>query len=622
MPRISLYKDERGVDYKFIDRQISEMFAIAGVTIYLHKYLGAKPPSSSTADQPTYDTIDPTNIQDLLFLENRDRKYESEIYRLRGKYEVQNIDFNVSQFGLFIDNDTLFLTVHINDFITHVGRKPISGDVIELPNLRDEFAMNEYDVSLPRYYSIQDVGRASEGFSATWYPHLYRLRLKKITANQQFADITNTPVGEDADLFLGEYMEGELYYPGQIVRYGGLLYQVRNTVPSTGTSIAPPNQTVWSLYSGVTLDTLLSTREKELQINDALLLQAETDSPKSGYETRQYFTLAVDEFGKPVLILGENNTIVNATPIRSGYTGYLLGDGFPPNGHMFGHGIQFPDNPRMNDFFLRTDFLPTRLYRFDGSSWIKWNDNVRMTLSNINSRMTLRTSFINNTTYTYMDETGFDAITLQENTTIIDTNIVYHIPKYVNFRLENIHLDYSLEEFPELIVPYIQNDVEKIRIMLPSYAQEQDKIPATGVWMVGTYADRIAERQALSKVQRPVGKLSPMTHFVYKEPLASTEIELTQGTISIQTPMPYKRAPFIVLRNGNTQLDYATIDYPVIQMYQDNNIAKILINLPMINGVQNAIPYSGTWFIGLYKRREEQLPGASTLITSRPAADL
>ena len=124
MPRLSLYKPEKGNDYKFMDRTASEMFQAGGTDVYVHKYLGANTDSANaTADQPHYATTAVTNIQDLLFLENRDRKYESEIYRLRGFHQVQNIDFNLSQFGLFLDNDTTYMTVHINDFIKTLGRK-------------------------------------------------------------------------------------------------------------------------------------------------------------------------------------------------------------------------------------------------------------------------------------------------------------------------------------------------------------------------------------------------------------------------------------------------------------------------------------------------------------------
>ena len=250
MPRLSLYKPERGQDYKFIDRQISEMFQVGGTDVYLHKYIGPVDPTDPTK------TLGVTGIQDVVFLENRDRKYDQEIYRIRGLYNVQNIDFNLSAFGLFIDQDTLFMTVHINDFIKYVGRKPISGDVIELPHLRDTFALNDGDISLPRYYVIEDVGRASEGFSSTWYPHLYRLKVKKITAGQQFADILNQ-------------------------------------VATDSNGDPDPN--------GQTLKDLLSTYQKEIAINNSVLSEAESDAPKSGYETRQFYTLGVDETGNALL---------------------------------------------------------------------------------------------------------------------------------------------------------------------------------------------------------------------------------------------------------------------------------------------------------------------------------
>ena len=370
MPRLSLYKPEKGNDYKFLDRSISEMFQVGGTDIYLHKYLGPKNPSQAdaTADQPLYTDGDgnpivkETNIQDLLFLENRDRTYDSSIYTLRGIYNVADIDFNLSQFGLFIDQDTVFMTVHINDFIQSIGRKPLAGDVIELPHLRDEFALNDFDVALPRYFVIDEVGRAAEGFSRTWYPHLYRLKLKKIVDSQQYKEI----------------------FDQKIVN------------PVTGVETA------------TSLRDVLSTYNKQLSINDAILAQAEADAPKSGYETRQFYTLAVDDKGNPALRTADETDIdaslltldaseESQKPKRSGYTGYLLGDGVPPNGADFGFGIQFPSNAIKDDYFLRNDMMPNRLFRYDGRRWIKVEDAVRHTLSNTDTRNTQRTGFINNT---------------------------------------------------------------------------------------------------------------------------------------------------------------------------------------------------------------------------------
>ena len=85
-------------------------------------------------------------------------------------------------------------------------------------------------------------------------------------------------------------------------------------------------------------------------------------------------------------------------PDKNGYQGYLLGDGLPPNGEVFGHGISFPVEPSTHDYFLRTDFMPNRLFKFDGARWVKLEDSVRMTLSNKDTKSTLKGGFINNTT--------------------------------------------------------------------------------------------------------------------------------------------------------------------------------------------------------------------------------
>ena len=98
MPKLSIYKPERGADYQFLDRHISEMFTVGGTDVFIHKYLGPQNPdeADATADKPRYDAVKETNIQDMLFLENRDRKYDPSIYEIRGIYNVQDVDFDMN----------------------------------------------------------------------------------------------------------------------------------------------------------------------------------------------------------------------------------------------------------------------------------------------------------------------------------------------------------------------------------------------------------------------------------------------------------------------------------------------------------------------------------------------
>ena len=452
MPRLSLFKSEKGNNYRFIDRQISQMFQVGGADVYVHKYLGSNNSTTGSATEPVYSTLDPTNIQDMLLLENRDRKYDQEIYRIRGYYNVQNLDFNISQFGMFLDNDTLYMTVHINDFIKYVGRKPLSGDVLEFPGLKDDFALNDFDISLPRYYVIEDVGRASEGFSPTWLPHLYRLRLNKITDSQQFADILNLPAGEGTNLTVGD---------------------------------------------------LLSTNARDLEINDAVVAQAEIDAPYSGYETRQFYTLAVDpNTGKPIISETEP-TVANVAPVRTGYTGYLVGDGFPVNGLMFGQGTQFPENPQQDDFFLRLDFLPSRLFRFDQSVWLRVEDAVRMTMTNTDTRHTQKTSFINNNNYTYNDLVERDILSLTLGQFEIETNIDFTTALFVVFKLNTVVLGYSTTDYPSMLSSYTVGSQTKLKITLPIINTVQETITESGVWNISLYNNRVAQRQSLSKALKP-----------------------------------------------------------------------------------------------------------------------
>ena len=364
MPRLSLYKPHKGNDFQFIDARIFEMFTVGGTDINIHKYLGPKNPTDeqATADQPQYNVISETNIQDLLFLENRDRKYDPDIYTIRGIYNVQDIDFNLSQFGLFLNNDTIFMTVHISSSVKTIGRKIMSGDVIELPHMKDEYALNDFHVALKSYYVVEEVSRASEGYSPTWYPHLYRLKCKQIVDSQEFKDILDLPMDEE--------------------------------IPETGS-----------------LRDLLSTYEKDLEVNSAIIAQAEADAKKSGYETGHFFTLQTGDDGKVELVTADLTELdasvaneladrVMQTPERSGYTGYLLGDGIAPNGEIFGHGIQFPEGSVTGDYFLRTDMIPNRLFRYDGRRWLKIEDAVRMTLTNTDTRSTQKGTFINNTNTT------------------------------------------------------------------------------------------------------------------------------------------------------------------------------------------------------------------------------
>jgi hypothetical protein len=363
MPRLSIFKPEKGNDYKFFDRNIKEMFTVGGTDLHFHKYVGPYDqgdtnkdgPSSPTNPQYSGDSLNERTIQDLLFLENRDRKYDADVYVVRGIYNLQDTDFNLSQFGMFLQNDTLFLTVHLNDIVERLGRKPMSGDVIEFPHMKEDYSLDEsIPIALKRYYVVEDVNRAAEGFSQTWWPHLLRLKMKSLVDSQEYKDIL-----------------GDATTAGSLASY-------------------------------------MSTYNKEKSINEQVVAQAEQDAPKSGFNYKQYYVAPIDERGN---IRTDNvnteeqrasadkkvNAVID-TPASSHYGFYMDGDGVAPNGNPAGFGISFPNaNVDKGDYFLRTDYLPNRLFRYDGNRWVKIEDSVRITMSNTDSRANYKTGFVNNT---------------------------------------------------------------------------------------------------------------------------------------------------------------------------------------------------------------------------------
>lgn len=382
MPRLSLYRPEKANDYKFFDRTILEQFMVGGTDVYIHKYLGPNTPTEAdaTPGMPVQDNaISELGIQDLLLLENRDRKYSDDVYVTRCIYNMAQLDWSLTQFGLFLAQDTIFIHFHLNDSVKQLGRKIMSGDVLELPHLKDPHALNESSVALRRFYVVDDVLRPNEGFSATWYPHLIKVKCKPLVDSQEFADILNKDATDPA----------------------GFPYA------DNGEDVG-------------TLRDIMSSYNLNMDINNAVLAQAEADAPMSGYSTEHLWMVPVDANGKVMVEdssqtdvyasdIGLDTSITLKSPRQNYYLGYLLEDVIPPNGYKLqGMGVQFPDVVAEGMYFLRTDFMPTRLFRYDGRKWVKFEDKLRMTMTNTSGRMTQKTSFINNTNKTVLGNMELD----------------------------------------------------------------------------------------------------------------------------------------------------------------------------------------------------------------------
>lgn len=323
--------------------------------------------------KPNYLNESEKNIQDLLFLENRDRKYDPDVYVLRGIYQVSDNDFDLQQFGIFLSADTIMISFHLNDTVARLGRKLMSGDVIELPHLKDYYPLDaDIPAVLKRYYVVQDVTLESQGFSLTWYPHTIRAKCTPLVDSQEYKDILN-------------YIES-------------------GAIDGNGNPIM--------------IGQIMSTFNKLNEINDAIIQQAEVDVPKSGYSTENLYKQPLREDGFPGDPVGtrvdSTNISVDSTTIQSDsqnntrdvdIPGYLVGDGKAPSGWQVIHSQEFPIDSYVGQYVLRTDYTPNRLFRFDGRRWIKVEDNVRSTLGSDPLNSTQLDNFINERG-TYTDSQG------------------------------------------------------------------------------------------------------------------------------------------------------------------------------------------------------------------------
>jgi hypothetical protein len=328
LARLSIWNSSRrSKDFQYIDRNIREFFSIGGTEVRAHLYLGPylQATPGVTTSGATVPAFDPDNaaqttggimsIEDPILMENRDRKYSPNPVELRGIYNVNDLEFDLRQFGLFLQNDTLYIEFHLGAMIERCGRKLMPGDVLELPHRRDTGLDPDKQIAVNKFYLIDDASRASDGYSATWWPHIWRTKVTPMPAGQEFADILNAPL--------------------------------KNPL---GLPIQPP----------ATLSSVATTAGADLALNTAIDDQAKIDVPKRYFETRHYYMHLPEGEG------------------TSDHPWIFAGDGVPPNGAtLLGSGNKFPPAPNLNEYYLRTDYQPETLFMWTGNAWRIQEQNFR-----------------------------------------------------------------------------------------------------------------------------------------------------------------------------------------------------------------------------------------------------
>ena len=144
------------------------------------------------------------NVQDLIFLENRDRDYADVSIQLRAHYDLIDVQTELTKFGIDLPQQYIF-TVSFARMVELLGRPVVIGDILELPS---EMQYDHNLTGVRKWLEIIDCGWSTEGYTPGWKPIMYRFTATPAIASQENMDLFKSDKGYatlvDDDFMLGD----------------------------------------------------------------------------------------------------------------------------------------------------------------------------------------------------------------------------------------------------------------------------------------------------------------------------------------------------------------------------------------------------------------------------------
>lgn len=264
-----------------------------------------------------YIATDEDNIQDKIFLENRDRDYAEDSVLLKGSYDLIDINTELSKFGIELPAQSIYMTVNFSACVAALGRPLIIGDIIELPS---EAQFSAEMRRIEKWLEVTDTAWSTEGYTPGWQPTLMRIILQPAYVSQEtqdiFGDLAETPLEDEFGLVDGGTGTNPIYQD-----YADVSQEINEqsfeAVPEDGREMS---------------STIRAWEEEEVQ--------------------------AAADQGLP-----------NLQKIGLNPKGLYVEDAMPPNNAPFTEGTEFPDSPTHGDYHRLTyeglsKDVPARLYRY------------------------------------------------------------------------------------------------------------------------------------------------------------------------------------------------------------------------------------------------------------------
>lgn len=256
------------------------------------------------------------NIQDKVFMENRDRDYSEFPIKLKGTYTPPDSQSFISQWGQSagIGGEQYFIELSWSDVIRTLGRPLVIGDIIQLPS------ETQYTAALTpvlKYLEVLDVDWSPNGYSPQWIPLLVRIMARPAFASPETQDIFGKMTEDYDEMGLADVNDG-----------------VNN-----------------KKYQDI------------FDIDHTVRAEANTEVPERGEDTAN-----VQKFSEDVYEWEELHGDANIEK-NDRHRTLWAHDGMPPNGEPFTQGDVFPPNPSDKDYHRLTytnirQGIPPRLYRY------------------------------------------------------------------------------------------------------------------------------------------------------------------------------------------------------------------------------------------------------------------
>lgn len=281
-----------------------------------------------------YDLTSIEDIQDKIWNENRDRDYADQSIRIKGSYDLTDIQTDLTRFGIELPSQTLAFQISFNASVAGLGRPIVIGDIFEVPS---ELQYNPKLEPIKKYMEVTDVAWDVAGYTPGWKPTIQHVTTSPMLATQETADIFGGLEGYKDDTgFFDNFDKTHGMDDGQhpIIQDQS---DVSQTIEQTATD-----------------EDHLPERGRD----PADITQFSEDQKDAAEEQQSGAAQGLENIG-----LSPKQLYVE--------------DGLPPNGLPYTEGDSFPGNPGNGVWHRLTytaidDTLPARLFRYSAAKgrWV------------------------------------------------------------------------------------------------------------------------------------------------------------------------------------------------------------------------------------------------------------